>query len=38
MRFADGKVRAVNTPIHGGIQGQERAVAGCIGVKVKNVN
>ena len=33
MRFADGKVRAVNTPIHGGIQGQERAVAGCIGVK-----
>jgi len=34
MRFADGKVRAVNTPIHGGIQGQERAVAGCIGVKI----
>jgi len=34
MRFADGKVRAVNTPIHGGIQGQERAVAGCIGIKL----
>ncbi|WP_461247563.1 phosphodiester glycosidase family protein, partial [Treponema sp. R6D11] len=35
MRFADGKIRVVNTPIHGGIQGQERAVAGCIGVKIK---
>jgi exopolysaccharide biosynthesis protein len=34
MRFADGKVRVINTPIHGGIQGQERAVAGCIGVKL----
>jgi len=33
MRFADGKVRVVNTPIHGGIHGQERAVAGCIGVR-----
>ena len=35
MRFADGKVRVVNTPIHGGIPGRERAVAGCIGVKLK---
>jgi len=34
MRFADGKVRVVNTPIHNGIPGQERAVAGCIGVKL----
>jgi hypothetical protein len=34
MRFADGKVRVVNTPIHGGIPGQERAVAGCIGVRL----
>jgi exopolysaccharide biosynthesis protein len=33
MRFADGKVRVVNTPIHGGIPGQERAVAGCLGIK-----
>jgi len=33
MRFANGKVRVVNTPIHGGIPGQERAVAGCIGVR-----
>jgi hypothetical protein len=35
MRFADSKVRTVNTPIHGGIPGQERAVAGCIGVKLR---
>jgi hypothetical protein len=35
MRFADGKIRAVNTPIHGGIHGQERAVAGCLGVKLR---
>jgi hypothetical protein len=35
MRFADGNVRVVNTPIHGGIPGQERAVAGCIGVKLR---
>jgi len=33
MRFANGKVRVVNTPIHNGIPGQERAVAGCIGVR-----
>jgi hypothetical protein len=38
MRFADGKVRVVNTPIHGGISGRERAVAGCIGVKLKDGN
>jgi len=36
MRFTDGKVRVVNTPIHGGIPGQERAVAACIGVKLRN--
>jgi hypothetical protein len=35
MRFADGKIRTVNTPIHGGIPGQERAVAGCLGVKLR---
>jgi len=33
LRFTDNKVRVVNTPIHGGIPGQERAVAGCIGVR-----
>jgi hypothetical protein len=32
LRGADGKVRVVNTPVHGGILGMERAVAGCIGV------
>jgi len=36
MRFANGKIRVVNTPIHGGIAGQERAVAGCIGVKLRD--
>jgi len=35
MRFADGKVRVINTPIHNGIPGQERAVAGCIGIKLR---
>jgi len=33
LRFADGKVRVVNTPIHSGIPGQERAVAACLGVR-----
>ncbi|MDR0321977.1 MAG: phosphodiester glycosidase family protein [Treponema sp.] len=33
MSFPDGRVRVVNTPIHNGIPGQERAVAGCIGVR-----
>jgi hypothetical protein len=32
LRFPDDVVRIVNTPIHGGILGQERAVAGCLGV------
>jgi len=32
LRYPNGKVRAVNTPIHGGIPGRERAVAGCLGV------
>lgn len=33
LRFPDGKVRAVNTPVHGLIPGQERAVAGSLGIK-----
>ncbi|MDR2922815.1 MAG: phosphodiester glycosidase family protein [Treponema sp.] len=33
LRYPDGKVRAVNTPIHGLIPGRERAVAGCLGVR-----
>ena len=32
LRGADGKVRVVNTPVHGGIPGLERAVAGCLGI------
>ncbi|MCL2210078.1 MAG: phosphodiester glycosidase family protein [Treponema sp.] len=32
LRFPDGSVRTVNTPVHGGIPGRERPVAGCIGV------
>ena len=32
LRGADGKVRVVNTPVHGGIPGRERAVAGCLGI------
>jgi hypothetical protein len=34
LRQVDGVVRIVNTPIHNGIPGQERAVAGCIGVRI----
>jgi hypothetical protein len=32
LRFPDGAVRVVNTPIHGGIPGRERAVASCLGI------
>jgi Exopolysaccharide biosynthesis protein related to N-acetylglucosamine-1-phosphodiester alpha-N-acetylglucosaminidase len=32
LRSADGRIRVVNTPIHGGIPGRERAVAGCLGI------
>jgi len=32
LRFPNGKVRAVNTPIHGGIRRLERAVAGSLGI------
>jgi len=34
MRLPDGNVKAVNTPIHF-FPGQERAVAGCIGIRVE---
>jgi len=34
IRFNDGSVRAVNTPIHL-LPGQERAVAGCIGIRAE---
>jgi hypothetical protein len=32
LRFPKGLVRPVNTPIHGGFPGQERAVASCLGI------
>jgi exopolysaccharide biosynthesis protein len=32
LRYPDGNIRTVNTPVHGGIPGRERAVAGCIGI------
>ncbi|MDR2103557.1 MAG: phosphodiester glycosidase family protein [Treponema sp.] len=32
LRFPDGKVRTVNTPIHNGIPGRERGVAACLGI------
>jgi len=35
LRFPDGSVKVVNTPVHKIIPGQERAVAGCLGVRIK---
>ena len=35
LLFHDGQVRVLNTPVHGGIPGKERAVAGCIGIRLK---
>jgi exopolysaccharide biosynthesis protein len=32
LRYPDGKVRLVNTPVHNGIPGRERAVAACLGI------
>ncbi|MDR2096305.1 MAG: phosphodiester glycosidase family protein [Treponema sp.] len=32
LKYPDGKVRVVNTPIHQGIPGWERAVAACLGI------
>ena len=34
LRYPDGKARPVNTPIHAGIHGLERAVAGCLGIAI----
>jgi len=34
LRYENGRVRTANTPIHGGIPNQERAVAGCLGVSL----
>ena len=38
LRYPGGNVKAVNMPIHGGIPGRERAVAGCLGVAVLNAD
>jgi exopolysaccharide biosynthesis protein len=35
LRYPDGKVRAANTPIHHGIPGRERAVATCLGIRLR---
>jgi hypothetical protein len=35
LRYPDGKIRPVNTPIHGMIPGKERAVATCLGIRRK---
>jgi len=35
LRFPNGKVKVMNTPIHKYFPGQERAVAGCLGIAVK---
>jgi hypothetical protein len=36
LRYGDGRIRAVNTPIHGMIPGKERAVATCLGIRARN--
>jgi hypothetical protein len=33
LRYPGGKIRPVNTPIHGLIPGKERAVAACLGIR-----
>ena len=37
LRYAGGKVRVVNTPVHGNIPGRERAVAGCLGIRKEKI-
>jgi exopolysaccharide biosynthesis protein len=34
LRYGDGRIRAVNTPIHGMLPGKERAVATCLGIRI----
>jgi exopolysaccharide biosynthesis protein len=36
LRYSDGSVKTANIPVHNGIPGRERAVAGCLGVAVLN--
>jgi exopolysaccharide biosynthesis protein len=35
LRRRDGRIRPVNTPIHGMIPGRERVVAACLGIRIK---
>lgn len=35
LRFPDGTVRPVNVPVHGGLPGRERGVAGCLGIGIR---
>jgi hypothetical protein len=35
LRAADGTVRVLNRPVHGMVPGRERAVAGCLGVRLR---
>jgi hypothetical protein len=35
LRFPGGKVKIINMPVHKVIPGQERAVAGCLGIRIK---
>jgi exopolysaccharide biosynthesis protein len=35
LRYGNGRIRPVNTPIHRLIPGQERAVATCLGIRTK---
>ncbi|MDR2079362.1 MAG: phosphodiester glycosidase family protein, partial [Treponema sp.] len=35
LRRSDGKVRTLNTPVHGGIPGRERGVASCLGIRIR---
>jgi len=35
LRFPDGSVKVANTPVHKTIPGQERAVASCLGIRIK---
>jgi exopolysaccharide biosynthesis protein len=35
LKYPDGKVRPVNTPVHLGVQNIERAVASCLGIRVR---
>jgi exopolysaccharide biosynthesis protein len=37
LRRRDGRIRPVNTPIHGMIPGRERVVAACLGIRARGL-